>query len=336
MRIVNIHGPNDIRIDEIARPSVGPRDILLKIEACGICGSDLTFAKYGFQRGSEPWPLGHEAAGIVVATGAEVEGIASGLRVVINPMGATDNVIGNGGSEGAFAEYLLIRNAALGLHLLALPDGMPAERAALVEPFAVGLHGVNQGKVSAEEKIVVFGAGPIGLAAVFWLKRRGIRGIVSVDLSQDRLALARAMGATETVNPATTNLMDALGRIHGAAAPVLGQPTVGSDLFIDMAGGPGVMDSIVKAARFQARIVVTAAYAAPVPVDFQTMLLKELSLTMAVGYPTELPEVLAVLAQATAAEIAPYVTHRFPFDQFAEAFETARQPSSAKVMVLFD
>src|SRR5690606_12106817 len=93
VRVVNIHGPTDVRIDEIPTPQIGPQDVLLKIDACGICGSDLTFSKLGFLReGGEPWPLGHEAAGTVVAAGNQVEGIAPGLRAVINPMGAYDNI----------------------------------------------------------------------------------------------------------------------------------------------------------------------------------------------------------------------------------------------------
>jgi threonine dehydrogenase-like Zn-dependent dehydrogenase len=74
MKLVNIYGPNDVRVDEAPKPKVGPGDVLLKIEACGICGSDLSFAKHGYQRaGGAPWPLGHEAAGVVVQTGTEVE-----------------------------------------------------------------------------------------------------------------------------------------------------------------------------------------------------------------------------------------------------------------------
>ena len=141
MRVVRIHGPNDVRVDQAVKPDVGPLDVLLKIDACGVCGSDLTFAKHGFQReDGQPWPLGHEAAGTVVDVGSEVIGINVGLRAAINPMGSNGNIIGNGGSEGAFADYLLIRKATLGVHLFPLPESMSAERAALVEPMAVALH----------------------------------------------------------------------------------------------------------------------------------------------------------------------------------------------------
>jgi len=337
MRVAQIHGPDDIRIDTISKPSVGPSDVLLKVDACGVCGSDLTFAKYGFQReGGKPWPLGHEAAGTVIDVGSNVAEIKVGLRAVINPMGAYDNIIGNGGSEGAFADYLLIRNASLGQHILPMPKGMNAERAALVEPMAVALHGVHQGNIQANDKVVVFGAGPIGLGAVFWLKRLGAQSIVSVDLSEARLDIARKLGATATINPSTTDFLAALTDLHGAATPVQGEPTTNTNVYIDMAGSTKALESILKAARFGARIVITAVYPQPVSLDLQTMLLKELSLQMAVGYPTELPTVLQTLIEVSDEDINPYVTDRFEFNDFSNAIETAKKATSGKVMVYFD
>jgi (R,R)-butanediol dehydrogenase / meso-butanediol dehydrogenase / diacetyl reductase len=336
MKLVNIYGPNDVRVEEAPKPNVGPRDVLLKVEACGICGSDLSFAKHGYQRaGGAPWPLGHEAAGVVVQTGTEVEGITNGLRAIINPMGAADNVIGNGGSEGAFADYLLIRNAALGRHLLEIPSGMSAVRAALVEPLAVALHGVNQANLKPGDKVVVFGAGPIGLGAAFWLRRRGVKDIVSVDLSTARLEHARRMGATATVNPRNGTVLDALTGIHGKHEPILARPTVGTDVFMDMAGGAGVIATMIEVAKFRARIILTAAYTLPVPLDLQTMLIKEMSLIAAVGYPNEMTEVMQMLATVGEEEIAPFVSHQFSFADFPTAFEKAKDTSSAKVMVVF-
>jgi len=336
MKAVCIHGPNDVRIDEIPRPQVGPSDVLLKVEACGICGSDLSFAKLGLLRaGGAPWPLGHEAAGVVVETGSAVTGIKAGLRAVVNPMGAYDNVIGNGGSEGAFADYLLIRNAAVGQHLLPLPEGMAPERAALVEPLAVALHGVNQANPKPGDKVVVYGCGPIGLGAVFWLRRRGIHNFISIDLSARRLEHAKRMGATATIDARNEDVAQALARMHGQHAPVLGAPTVGTDIFMDMAGGPKVLPDIIAMAKFQARIVLTAVYGLPVALDLQTMLIKEIALLTAVGYPNELHEVLQTLAAINDEDIAPFVSHRYPFSDFSAAFDQAKDSGSAKVMILF-
>jgi (R,R)-butanediol dehydrogenase/meso-butanediol dehydrogenase/diacetyl reductase len=336
MRAVNIHGAGDVRVDEVPEPVLGARDVLLKIEACGICGSDLTFAKLGFQReDGAVWPLGHEAAGTVVAVGDAVEGIPVGMRAVVNPMGAHDNVIGNGGSEGAFADYLLIRDAMPGQHLLPIPAHLSAERAALVEPLAVALHGVNQAKLQPDEQVVVYGAGPIGLGAIFWLKRRGFANVVSVDLSDARLGHARKLGVDHVVNPGKSDLKARLTEIHGEAPVMFGAPTIGTDVFLDMAGAVPLLEQTITMGKYQSRIVLTAVYPMPVPLDLQGLLIREISLTPAVGYPTELAEVLAVLETVSDAEIAPYVSHRFSFDSFPSALDAAKDPASAKVMVLF-
>lgn len=336
MRLVNIHGAGDIRVDEVAEPVVGPNDVLMKVAACGICGSDITFTKIGMQRPEgQPWPLGHEASGEIIQAGSAVKDIPVGMRAIINPMGSSDNVIGNGGSEGAFADYLVIRNARLGQSVLEVPDGVPYNRAALVEPLGVALHGVNRSEAGPDSKTVVFGAGPIGLGAVFWLKRRGVKSIVSVDLSDARLDVARKMGATDVINAGREDLMQRLGEIHGASPTVQGWPSVGTDVYIDMAAGT-VAQNFIAMAKFRARLAIVGVYPTPIALDLQTALIKELTIAMSVGYPDELPVVIQTLAEVSEEEIAPYVSHTFPFDRFLEAFETAKQPTSAKVVVEFN
>jgi (R,R)-butanediol dehydrogenase / meso-butanediol dehydrogenase / diacetyl reductase len=334
MRLVNIHGPSDVRVDEVAEPVVGPSDVLMKVAACGVCGSDITFAKVGVQRPhGQPWPLGHEAAGEIVEAGAAVRDIPIGMRALINPMGVADNVIGNGGSEGAFADYLVIREAKLGHSLLEIPAQVSYDRAALVEPLAVALHGVNRSGAGPDDKTVVFGAGPIGLGAVFWLRRKGVKSIIAVDLSDARLDIARKMGASDVIDAGREDVMQRLGEIHGTV-PTYGSVSVGTDVFFDMAGG-NVAPRLITMAKFGARLTLTAIYPAPVPIDLQLAVVKELRIITSVGYPDELPVVLQTLAKVSDEEIAPYVSHTFPFDRFAEAFETAKQPTSAKVMVEF-
>jgi 2-desacetyl-2-hydroxyethyl bacteriochlorophyllide A dehydrogenase len=336
MRLVRIHGVDHLSIDHVDTPKPGPDDILLKIAACGICGTDVGFVRYGYLRpGGEPLPLGHEAAGTVFAVGSKVRGITVGQRVLLNPAGAMDNVIGNGGSEGAFGDLLLIRGAKLGEHVLPIPDGLPMAQAALVEPLAVGMHGVNRGEVTRSSKVVVFGAGPIGLAAVFWLRRRRVASVVAVDISDERLSFARRLGASATINPAHDNLRERLLELHGAGIPVLGEVTVGTDVFFDMAGGKSVIPDVIAMAQYHARLVVSAVYPQPVEFDLLKALMKELHITTAGAYPTELHDVLEELPTIDPAELAPYVSHRFRFDDFLQAFEAAKSPGSAKVMVEF-
>ncbi|MDB5447323.1 MAG: zinc-binding dehydrogenase, partial [Phenylobacterium sp.] len=335
MRQVNIHGPNDVRVDEVPPPVAGPRDVVVKIAACGICGTDLGFVATGGEgrrSSGRPMPLGHEASGEVMQVGADVVGVRPGQRVVVNPM-STDAVIGNGGPEGAFADLLLVREAELGRSLFEIPHGMSDAVAALVEPLAVARHAVNRAAPRPGENAVVFGAGPIGLGAVIWLKRSGVGRLVVVDLDAGRLERARALGATHTVQAGAVDLAKELARICGPAA-VLGVPAVDVDLFIDAAGAPQVVGDVIAMAKLRARLVVLAVHRAPVPVDFQRMLISELNIMTSCGYPEELPQVLADLKElGDEAEIL--ISHRFPFGEWPKAFEQARSGQCAKVMVEF-
>lgn len=336
MRLVRIHGIDDVRIDTVPPPSPGPRDIVVRIGACGICGSDLTYARTGrLRHDGVPFPLGHEAAGVVETVGAEVVGIRPGLRVLVDPTAPDGNVIGNGGTEGAFTDLLLLRDATLGRHVLPVPDGMTLAVAALAEPLAVGLHGVNRAGATAASQVAVFGAGPIGLGALIWLRRRGVEATVVIDISDERLGHARRLGARTTINPQREDLRARLLELHGAGTPVLGETTVGTDIFLDMAGGRSVIADIIAMAQYHARLVISAVYTKPVEFDLLRALMKELSITTAGGYPTELPEALAELATMDPVELSPYVSHSFGFDRFADAFATARSAASAKVMVEF-
>jgi len=334
MRSVQIHGVNDVRIDDIPRPQVGPGDVLVKVRACGICGTDLAFIKLGATRDGEPMPLGHEAAGDIVAMGDAVSGLDLGQRVAINPMGMSDNVIGNGGSEGAFGDYLLVRNARAGHSLMAIPDDLPYQLAALVEPLGVALHAVNRAAATPQSSVVVFGAGPIGLGVVFWLKQLGVASIVAVDLTESRLERARALGAHHTLVAGREDLFAALHQRHGPAT-VLGAPAVGTDIFIDAAGVGAVITEVIKVAKSNARLVVVAAHHEPVVVDFGLMLRKEMQIIMSMGYPDELPRVLDTVARQRD-KLSAMISHSFGFDQFFTALETARSPAdAAKVMVTF-
>jgi (R,R)-butanediol dehydrogenase/meso-butanediol dehydrogenase/diacetyl reductase len=333
MRQVNIHGVDDVRVDHADTPTAGPRDIVLRVSACGICGTDLTFAKQGSTRGAEPMPLGHEVAGVVASVGDEVAGVRPGMRVVVNPM-STEAVIGNGGPEGAFADLLLVREAELGRSLFEIPAGMPASMAALVEPLAVARHAVNRADPAPDAKVVVFGAGPIGLGAVIWLRRRGVRQLVVVDLNEGRLARARALGATDTVLAGQGDVIETLRTICGPAS-VLGAPAVDVDVFIDAAGAPQILSDVVNMSKLHSKLVVVAAYRASSQIDFRRMLVSELTITTSIGYPNELAQVLAELPEL-AAEAEIFISHRFAFDDFLKAFDVARAGDCAKVMVEFE
>lgn len=331
-RVLNIHEVDDVRLDEVNPPIPGAEDVVIDVKACGVCGSDLTYIKAGgiHRQPGGVTPIGHEAAGVVAFVGDKVKDISLGQRVIINPM-MTPSAVGSGGPEGAFADQVMVSKAMLGANVLAIPEDISFDVAALAEPLAVALHGVNRAEAKPGDKVVVFGCGPIGLGMVMWLIDRGITEVVALDLSEERLERARALGVQAALNPLSVNLSDELKKLHGTGR-VFSRETTGTDVFIDAAGAPNILKDVISMAKFHARMVVTAAYLKPVEMPLGTMLTTEMTITTAVGYPTEMPEVIAAMPRLKET-LRKMISHYYPLDEVIDALAMAKQPNSAKVMV---
>ena len=334
MRALNIHGVGDVRLDPKVPPIAAAGDAIVRIRACGICGSDLSYIKRGGLGGPQGGvtPIGHEAAGEIVALGGEIAGLEVGQRVIINPMN-TPSFIGSGGPEGAFSDEVRVAAARAGDSLLPIPDDLPYDIAALAEPMAVALHGINRLEAKAGEKIVVFGCGPIGLGMVLWLADRGVTDIVAVDMFDERLERARDFGASAVINAGRENVAERLMELHGSHT-YFGTPRSNTDGYIDAAGAPGIIADVVRIGKFHARLVVTASYGGSIDFNIGAMLVSELSVTTAMGYPTEMPVVVAALPRL-AAKLSALISHSFAFDDIMEGLRVAGTPQSAKVMVTF-
>jgi len=335
MKQARLYGPEDLRLDDVPRPEVGPKDVLIKIAAVGICGSDLHFlTDGGFGRPTDrPVPIGHEFAGTIAELGAEVKALQLGQRVVVNPM-SHGNRIGTGADEGGFAEYALVRHAALGDSIFPIPDSLSFERACLTEPIAVGMHGLNLAEAQAGCRAVVFGAGPIGLGAVAALAHRGAAAIAVVDIVPERLQRALELGATAVVNTRDTDLRSGLMQALGGLPinPLGPEPVLNADVFIDAAGVGVLMSTAVEMAKPHARLVVIARHTKPAPIDLRHMMVKELSLRGSLCYPTEFAEVLELLNSTRSLEA--FVSHRYTLDELSEAFVQARDPASAAKVIV--
>lgn len=334
MPSVIVHGPDDVRIDQIETPSPGPGDIVVRVAACGICGTDLGYARAGrLPVGSVgPIPLGHEFSGTIESAGADVSDFRPGQRVVVDPT-TPANYIGSGG-PGAFAPLILVRDVGSQPMIYPIPDSLDFETAALVEPLSVALHGVHRSGAKPGEKVVVFGAGPIGLGVVAMLRHKGVTDIIAVDRSNGRLARAKALGARVTLNPDEGDIWPAIAAAHGAGE-LYGMPVVGTDQFIEVSGAPPVIPAILAHAKFHAHLTVIAVHHQDVPVNFATALSKEMRITTAMAYPTEFGEVVDILASG-AIDTAALVSHRFDFADFPQAFATAADAGrAAKVLVTF-
>ncbi|MEW2397270.1 zinc-binding dehydrogenase [Streptomyces sp. NPDC046862] len=343
MKSLQTGGQNKIDVVDVERPVPGPRDALLRIRACGICGTDTTFLHMGGMparghAGGEmiSISLGHEPAGEIVEVGAEVTGLKAGDRVVVNPQAAPSGIIGCGGKHGGMAEYLLIEDCVVGRSVAVFPDTVPFDVAALNEPMAVARHCVNRSEAKPGDKVVVFGAGPIGLGAAIWLKLRGVEHVVVADVLPERLETALAVGADAVINSATDDVTARLTELHGHAANALGQPRPGTDIYIDAAGAAAVFSTVIDNAKWGAKLVMVAVQKKGADIDLGGMLRSELTLVASQGYPTEIFEVTPEIVEHHE-RFAKLISHRIPFAEAGRAFDLALTPGAAeKVVVTFD
>jgi threonine dehydrogenase-like Zn-dependent dehydrogenase len=344
MKSVIVAGPNENSWTEIAEPECGPRDVLLRIRACGICGSDAMYSAVG---GIPPrqgaTPLGHEPAAEVIEVGSEVEAdaIAVGDHVVIDTMAFTDGLLGSGGAQGALTPIVVVRDFVPNTQLRVIPKEIPWHVAALNEPMAVAHHAVNRSGAGEGDNAVVFGAGPIGLGAVLSLKAKGVAHVIVVDIQPQRLEVALAVGADAVINsaelPEGQTVTDALIAHHGEARNGLGRGRYsGTDVYLDAAGAPQVIASILASAKHRAVVTIPAVHKRPVEFDLGELLQQELDIRLSMGYPTEIFEVTDAII-ASPEKYAKIISHTFPFTDALEALELAKTPGAAdKVVVVFD
>ena len=337
MKAIYVVGPGKNAWVEIPKPAVGPRDVLLAMKACGICGSDAMYSAIG---GIPPragaTPLGHEPAGEVIEVGSEVEGIQVGDHVVPNPMAAPSGIIGSGGAYGALAEFLLIEQARPGVTLRVIPDFVPWPVAALNEPMAVAHHAVNRSGAKASNTALVIGAGPIGLGATISLKARGVAHVVVADIVPSRLETALKVGADAVVNSAEEDLGERLKELHGIGYQAVPRETKsGTDIYIDAAGSPAGVQTALGAAKLGAVLTIVAVHKHPVEVDFGAVLAAEIDIRTSMGYPREIFEVTDVIVEHWE-KYAVIISDAFSFDQALDALEvSARGGTAGKVVITF-
>jgi threonine dehydrogenase-like Zn-dependent dehydrogenase len=323
-----------VRVDDIDPPQPGPRDAVVRIAACGICGSDLSYIKMGGMAGPGPEPLclGHEMAGIVDWVGAEVESVRVGDRVVVEPGNDEVGRIGGGGPQGGLTPELLVREADAGL-LHAVPDGLSLQVAAFAEPLAVGMHAVDQAQVQPGEAVAVFGCGPIGLAAIATLVDRGHERVVGIDLSPARLALAEDLGAQAALDPTEVDVWAELAQLHGTT-PFMFGPTPATEVFIEASGSGRVITDILNRGRVGGRMSVVALHYEPIPTSFLMVLMKEFTIRGSMEYPSRFADAIDLLARR---DLSGLITHRYPLERFDEALGVLQgSKDCGKVMVAVD
>jgi 2-desacetyl-2-hydroxyethyl bacteriochlorophyllide A dehydrogenase len=329
MKQIMLHGANDWRLDDIADPQPGPRDALVSVAACGICGTDVSYVHMGLIPG-HPIPLGHEMAGVVEWVGEEVGDVAVGDRVVVCPSDADGSPMGTGGDQGGLTPLLHVPSAANGRRLFAIPDDMALTTAALAEPLAVGMQAVNQSEAQSGDKVAVFGCGPIGLMALATLADRGIEDVVAIDLSPARLDLAKRVGAAHLLDPNKVDVWAELARIHGTA-PFMFGPTPATDVFIEASGADRVIGDVLQNGRVDGRLVIVALHFRPVPTSYVNLLMKQFTIRGSMEYPERFEDAIELLERR---DLSFLITHTMPLEDFGRGLAVLEgSKDCGKVMI---
>ena len=334
MKVAVLHGPGDLRLEDAQRPTAGAKDLVIKVVAAGICGTDLHFRNMG-PRFDKPMALGHEFAGEVVEIGPEVTRFKLGDRVAYNSNNSPADM-GRGGECGGFSDYVVLREVDGHVQSLCpVPDNVSLEHAALVEPLSVGAHAANRADPKPGESVTIFGVGPIGLSIIVALRMKGIEDIIAFDLSPLRRERSLALGAKAAFDPRVNPPADILKTLRGVGT-IWGIEYPKTDIYFEVSGAPGLLPQIADFCMKRSRIITVAMQRQPVTFDGTRLMSKEISIIGASGYPTEFPEVMDELSARTVDPEA-MITHRFPFSDFLNAFEVANDANTAaKVVLTFD
>lgn len=308
MKALRWHGARDLRLDEIAEPTVTAGKVKIKVEWCGICGSDLheyvagpifipAEAPHPLSGDKAPITMGHEFSGQVVDIGEGVTGFQVGDRVVCEPIFRCGECLGCkqgkynlcekmgfyglSGGGGGFSEY-----ASIPVEMLhKIPDSISFEQGALAEPAAVALHAVKESKLKVGDKAVVFGTGPIGLLLIDAIKAAGASEIYAVELSPERLAKAEELGAIG-INP--SQYEDVVKEIHK-------RTNGGADVTYEVTGVPVVLTQAINATKLNGETMIVSIFETEAPIMPNHIVMKERTVTGIIGYRDIFPAVISLM-----------------------------------------
>lgn len=344
MRVAEYREPGVIEMVDRPEPEAGPGQITVDIATCGVCGSDL----HSFERGFAAQPgqvLGHEFSGRVVDP-SDVEGLSAGQRVTVRPLtpclscprclagdwhlcGAGAGLNIGYGTQGAFAERVLVPKALPGMTVFPLPDSVDDQTAALTEPLAVSLRAVTLARPQVGDVAVVFGLGMIGLGAVRWLVLSGAR-VLAVDLSGVRRDAALKLGAETAINPAEEKTVDRVVEVTGPGGYGMG---AAADIVVECSGAAPAFGDALKVIRHGGRMSVAAMYPERVTLRPDRFVEKELEIHGSFAYKDEFGRVIEMMEQG-AIDKDIFISHRFGLEDTLEAFRAQLdKDSSIKVMV---
>ena len=341
-------GSGRFAVEEVPMPGVGPGELLLRVEATGICGSDVKIVRGGHRklRDGQAITLGHEFVGTVEQAGEEVSGFDLGDRVGVAPnIGCGNcpmcrrnlaNMCGRYEAfgitfDGAHAEHVLVPAAAVEQgNVTRVPASMPAGAACLAEPLSCAISGVRNARIEAGDAVVVYGAGPMGLLCMMQAVARGASWVLAVDVDDRRLAAAASLGAAATVNPARAAVADAVAE-HTSEQ--------GADAVIIAAPAPALQREALALLAPFGRLCLFASWPpdrAAVELDTNAVHCKNLLVTGMTGGCNA--DYAAALELVASGDVDPrrIVSHVFAMSELARAYEVALSGEGLKVVVTAD
>ncbi len=348
MRAAFMHDVQVVKVEEAPEPELDPRGAILKVEACGICGTDARTFFNGDPRAPGPWVLGHEPVGVLteVGPGAELPpGIAKGDRVFLGSIltcgecrWCTEGfqnlcehhlLYGYDPFPGAYADYAAVPPIAT-KNLISLPHDLPSDLATVADPFACALNGIEMLDVRLGDTVVILGTGPIGCWQAIMARDRGASRIYMTDVSGDRLDLA--MGV---VGSFVTDAFVA-GEDNGVSEVMSRTGDLGAERVSVAAPSKQAQQAALEMAAKRARVVYFAGLpkADPVsPLDMNQLHYKELAILGAYGATHRQYRITMDYLNRRRDDLAGVVTHRFPLENIAAAFETIRSGTGLKMVI---
>ena len=341
---VVIHAPRDLRVEEVAVPALGPKDVEVRIGAGGICGSDLHYYQdggFGTVRIKEPMVLGHEIAGVVAAVGEAVASVRPGDKVAVNPSHPCGQCrycreglaihcldVRFFGSamryphvQGGFRQRLVAEER----QCVKVPADLPLEKAAFGEPLAVCLHAVNRAGALLGRKVLITGAGPIGMLTLLAARSAGAAEIVITDVADAPLSLARKIGADEAVNVAKDG--ETMKRFHADKGYF--------DVMFEASGNPAALRQGIECVR-PAAVVVLIGIGGEATLMLNVLVAKEVDLRGTFRFDKEFDWAVDAIAQGRI-DPSPLLTDVMPVRDAVKAFEHAADRSKAmKVQLSFE
>jgi len=326
MRALLLSEYKKLSVVEMPVPAIAEDEVLVRVQACGVCGSDIHGYDGSTGRRIPPLIMGHEAAGVIERVGSRVDRFAAGDRVTFDSMvscGACgfcrrghvnlcDNRMVLGVScgdyrrHGAFAEYVSVPARIL----YKLPEHLPFEHAALTEAVSIAVHAVNRRVPAADETAVVVGAGMIGLLTIQALKVKGVRTIVAADVDGRKLELAGRMGAARVVDAAAVDVPAAVADLTGGR---------GADVAFEVVGHGDTVADAVRSVRKGGTVVLIGNLSPAVELPLQSVVTREISVLGSCGSSGEIPECIDLLARGDI-DVAPIISLTAPLDAGPELF----------------